>query len=142
MRSLTYFSALCAFVVCSLVLPPRSAKGIILADQWWRNKSAPTGSLAGSGWQWEGNWGAFTGTAIGKNYFITASHVGGSVGQSLVLNGVSYPSTAMYDDPSSDLRIWKTNKSFPSWARITVLQAPIFVVWESVLSRCDSMLSL
>jgi hypothetical protein len=94
----------------------RQAKAIILYDHWYRNSSAPTGSLANSGWQWEGNWGNFLGTPIAKNYFITASHVGGSVGQSLVLNGVSYPTVAVYDDPSTDLRIWKTSKSFSSWA--------------------------
>jgi hypothetical protein len=121
MRSLSFSLVVCTFVAASSLLPARSAKGIILADQWWRNKSAPTGSFANSGWQWQGNWGAFSGTPIGKNYFITASHVGGAVGQSLVLKGVSYQTTAMYDDPSSDLRIWKTSKSFSSWAPIYTL---------------------
>ena len=99
----------------SLFAAPR-ASAVILADQWWRNKSAPSGSLAGSGWQWTGDWGAFTGIPIARNYFITASHVGGSVGQSLTLNGHSYRTTAMFDDPNSDLRIWKTSSSFSSWA--------------------------
>ena len=94
------------------------APRIILADESYRNKSAPTGSLANSGWQWEGDWGAFVGTPIGKDYFITASHVGGSVGQSLTLNGKSYKTVAMYDDPNSDLRIWKTSTNFSSWAPI------------------------
>ena len=66
------------------------ARAIILVDKTYRNKSAPTGTLAGSGWQWQGNWGAFTGTPIAKNYFIAASHIGGSVGQTLTLNGKSY----------------------------------------------------
>src|SRR4051812_38632660 len=101
--------------VGSMLIAP-SAHAIVLADQWYRNKSAPTGTLANSGWQYEGNWGAFTGTPIGKNYFVTASHVGGGVGQSLVMNGVSYPTVAMYDDPSTDLRIWKTSKAFSKWA--------------------------
>jgi hypothetical protein len=104
--------------VASSLFAPRPAKAIVLVDQWFRNKSAPSGTIAGSGWQYEGNWGTFVGTPIGRNYFITASHVGGGVGQSLVLNGVSYPTVAMYDDPSTDLRIWKTSKSFSSWAPI------------------------
>src|SRR3954469_3497869 len=94
----------------------RPAHGIVLTDKWYRNKLAPTGTLANSGWQYEGNWASFTGTPIAKNYFVTASHVGGSVGQSLTLKGVSYPTVAMYDDPATDLRIWKTSKSFSSWA--------------------------
>src|SRR3954449_11267491 len=110
--------------VGSMLIAP-SAHAIVLADQWYRNKSAPTGTLAGSGWQYEGNWGAFTGTPIGKNYFVTASHVGGGVGQSLVLNGVSYPTVAVYDDPSTDLRIWKTSKSFNSWAPLYTAGAEI-----------------
>ena len=101
--------------VASSFFAPR-AHAIILADNQYRNKSAPTGSLANSGWQWQGLWGAFTGTPIAKNYFIAASHVGGSVGQSLTLNGKSYKTTAVYDDPNSDLRIWKVSQSFSSWA--------------------------
>ncbi len=103
--------------VLSVCFVPR-ARAIILADSPYRNKSAPTGSLANSGWQWQGLWGAFTGTPIAKNFFITASHVGGSVGQSLTLNGKSYKTTAMFDDPNSDLRIWKTSTSFSSFAPI------------------------
>src|SRR3954467_1514101 len=111
--SLFFVAALvCAGFVAS------QARAIVLYDNQYRHKSAPSGTLANSGWQWEGNWGGFTGTPIGKNYFITASHVGGGVGQSLVLKGVSYPPVAMYDDPNSDLRIWKTSKSFSSWAPI------------------------
>src|SRR4051812_23347426 len=110
--------------VGSMLIAP-SAHAIVLADQWYRNKSAPTGTLANSGWQYEGNWGAFTGTPIGKNYFVTASHVGGAVGQSLSLGGVSYPTVAMYDDPSTDLRIWKTSKSFSKWAPLYTAGAEI-----------------
>ncbi|HEX3356110.1 MAG TPA: PEP-CTERM sorting domain-containing protein [Tepidisphaeraceae bacterium] len=94
------------------------AGAIVLADKTTRNKTAPTGWAAGSGWQFEGLWDGFTGTPIAKNYFITASHVGGSVGDSLVLGGKSYKTVAMYDDPNSDLRIWKTSANFGSWASI------------------------
>src|SRR2546423_11340834 len=109
-------SALLAAPFALLFPAGNTARGVILYDHWYRNKSAPTGTLAGSGWQWMGNWGSFTGIPIAKNYFVTASHVGGSVGQSLSLNGSTYSTTAMYDDPNSDLRIWKTSKSFSSWA--------------------------
>jgi hypothetical protein len=110
-------SCLIAVMVVSMLLSLR-AGAIVLVDKEFRNKSAPTGSLANSGWQWQGLWGAFTGTPIARNYFVTASHVGGSVGQSLTLNGKSYQTIAMFDDPGSDLRIWKTSRSFSSFAPI------------------------
>src|SRR6202162_3921549 len=44
------------------------------------NTSAPTGALAGSGWQYEGQFGAFLGTAIASNYFITAKKICGGGG--------------------------------------------------------------
>jgi hypothetical protein len=104
-------------MVISSMLAER-AGAIILADKTTRNKTAPTGWAAGSGWQFEGLWDGFTGTPIAKNYFMTASHVGGNVGDSLVLNGKSYKTISMYDDPNSDLRIWKTSANFGSWASI------------------------
>lgn len=111
---LTCRCLLATTVVASLFCA--SSNAILLADKSTRNKSAPTGSIANSGWQWQGNWGGFTGTPIAKNLFMTASHVGGNVGDSLTLNGKTYKTTAMFDDPNSDLRIWKTSSSFSSWA--------------------------
>jgi Dockerin type I domain len=82
------------------------------------NTSAPTGALAGSGWQYEGQFGAFLGTAIASNYFITAKHIGGSVGESFVLNRVVYITTAVFPDPSSDLQIWQVSGTFPAYASL------------------------
>lgn len=80
------------------------------------NSSAPAGALANSGWQYEGLWGSFLGTAIGPNYFITASHVGGAIGDPFLLGGTPYPVTAVFDDPASDLRIWRVCGTFPAYA--------------------------
>src|SRR5580658_535399 len=80
------------------------------------NTTAPTGTLAGSGWQWVGSWEGFAGTPIGQSYFLAARHVGGSVGDPFVFNGVTYTSIAFFDDSSSDLRIVQVNGSFPTWA--------------------------
>jgi len=82
------------------------------------NTTAPTGMLAGSGWQYEGQVGAFLGTVIASNYFVTAKHIGGSVGQTFTFNGVSYTTTAVFPDPSSDLQIWQVSGTFPSHATI------------------------
>src|SRR5947207_7620553 len=64
-----------------MMLASNKARGIILYDRWYRNKSAPTGDISGSGWQWQGNWGSFTRTPIAKHYFDADSHLGGSLGQ-------------------------------------------------------------
>ena len=80
------------------------------------NTTPPTGALTNSGWQYEGQWGGFLGTPITPQYFIAAKHVGGSVGQTFTFNCVSYKTTARWDDPNSDLRIWKVNGVFPNYA--------------------------
>jgi len=80
------------------------------------NTTAPAGALVNSGWQYEGQFGGFLGTAIASNYFITAKHIGGTVGQSFILNGVAYTTTAVFPDPSSDLQIWQIAGTFPTHA--------------------------
>src|SRR5262249_28480267 len=102
--------------VASFSLPPRAARGVVLVRSADRNTTPPTGSLANSGWQWEGQWGSFLGTAISTHYFVTAEHIGGSVGDSFVLNGVSYKTIATYDDPTTDLQVWRIAGSFPTFA--------------------------
>ena len=80
------------------------------------NTTASTGTLANSGWQFEGDWGGFLGTAISSNFFITAKHVGGAVGDTFSLNGASYATTAVYKDPASDLAVWEVDTCFSTWA--------------------------
>ena len=80
------------------------------------NTTPPTGIFADSGWQWAGTWGGFQGTPISPHHFISARHVGGTVGEPFVLGGITYTTTASFDDPASDLRIWRVSGTFPSWA--------------------------
>ena len=77
------------------------------------NTTAPTGSLANSGWQYEGQFGSFLGTVIASNYFVTAKHIGGSVGDTFRFNNVTYTTTAVFPDPSSDLQVWQVSGTFP-----------------------------
>src|SRR5262249_50106396 len=77
------------------------------------NTTAPSGSLQDSGWQYEGSWGGYLGTAIAPNYFLAAKHIGGNVGDSFTFDGVSYTTTAVFDSPSSDLRLWRVNGTLP-----------------------------
>lgn len=81
------------------------------------NTTAPVGSLANSGWQYEGQWlGAFLGTAIAPHYFLAAQHIGGSVGNTFTFNGSNYITTAYWDDPGSDLRLWQVSGTLPNYA--------------------------
>jgi hypothetical protein len=96
---------------------PASAVMLLGSGDPEANTTPPTGTLEGSGWQYQGQWGGVLGTVIGPQYFIAARHVGGAVGQKFVFNGTSYVTTASWDDPSgSDLRIWKVDGYFPTWA--------------------------
>lgn len=98
------------------------AKAIILSTKQERNTHAPSGVILNSGWQWEGQWGNFTGTIISKNTFITAAHVGGQVGDYFTYGGRRYQTTAMYDDPQSDLRIWGIRARLTSAAPLQIQQ--------------------
>lgn len=89
---------------------------VIVYSDPGRLTAPPTGKLADSGWQYEGEFQGFTGTPIGPDYFITASHIGGSVGSIFTLNDARYTTTAFYDDPNTDLRIWKIDGTFPAFA--------------------------
>jgi len=92
--------------------------GIIFYDtaESTHNTTAPSGTYANSGWQWQGNWRGFTGTPIGTNWFLTAQHLGGQVGEEFLLEGVRYRTTAFFDDPATDLRLWRVCRPFTSFA--------------------------
>jgi hypothetical protein len=80
------------------------------------NTTAPTGSLANSGWQWTGYWIGFQGVPVSPHHFLAARHIGGAVGDVFTLNGVDYTTVAFQDDTVSDLRLWQVKETFPSWA--------------------------
>jgi hypothetical protein len=81
------------------------------------NTAAP-GDSRDDPWNSQGTWGSFLGTPISPNQFITAKHVGGSIGQTFTLNGSPYVTIAENEDPLSDLSIWTVSGSFSSWMEI------------------------
>jgi len=83
---------------------------------------APNGAYLNSGWQYQGTWGSYLGTPISEHYFITAGHVGGSIGGTFTFQGVNYTTVAQYDDPQSDLRLWQVSGTFPSYASLYTRQ--------------------
>ena len=108
------------FTLIGMLSPLASAVAVILygtADPS-ANTTAPTGTLAGSGWQYEGQFGSFLGTVVASNYFVTAKHIGGSVGQTFIFAGANYTTTRVFPDSSSDLQIWQVSGTFPSHAQI------------------------
>jgi hypothetical protein len=107
---------LCGFLATWLALVHAHAVVFYATEDVTHNTTAPTGELAGSGWQFQGSWIGFLGTPIAPNYFITASHIGGNVGDKFVFRGVTYTTTAMFDDPHSDLRLWRVCGTFPEFA--------------------------
>jgi hypothetical protein len=89
------------------------------------NTSAPTGALTNSGWQLQGLWGAYLGTVISSNAFLTAQHLGGTVGATFVLHGLPFTSSAFFDDPETDLRIVRVCGLFPYAAMLHTSQSEI-----------------
>lgn len=79
------------------------------------NTNEPTGEFAGSGWQYEGTFGAFLGTAIAPHYFITAKHLG-QVSDKFVYHGVNYTVAGGFADSKSDLRIFEVRGTLPNYA--------------------------
>ena len=96
-----------------------AAEAIILfrTDDPTANTTEPAGSLAGSGWQYEGNFGAHLGTAIAPHYFITAKHLG-QVSDKFVYHGVNYTIVGGggFADSNGDLRIFQVTETLPNYA--------------------------
>ncbi|WP_395735801.1 PEP-CTERM sorting domain-containing protein [Prosthecobacter sp.] len=95
----------------------------------FHNTTAPTGAFLNSGWQYEGSYGAYLGTMIAPQYFITAQHFGtqgSTFTQSSTFNGVgdmTYHIDAAangglgyWDIAGTDLRIFKIQEYFSSYA--------------------------
>lgn len=82
------------------------------------NTSEPTGTLTNSGWQYQGTFLQYLGTPIAPHHFITASHFGGSVGNTFSFNGTTYTTISKITDPGSDLVLYEIDGTFPFYAPI------------------------
>jgi hypothetical protein len=107
------FAAFCG-LLC-FVAP--AAPGVILLGTGDPNVNTgpPTRDLANSGWQYEGFFGAYLGTPIAPQFFITAKHVNGA-GTSILFANVSHDLVEGFNDPYSDLTIWRVTGTFPTFA--------------------------
>lgn len=109
--------AMVSLTVVALLTFVAAAHGVILyrTGDPTANCTEPTGALSGSGWQYEGNFGNFLGTAIAPHYFVTAKHLG--TGPTVFFyHGVDYTIVRSFADPSNDLRIFEVTGTFPVYA--------------------------
>lgn len=106
-----------SLIVIAMLMLATAAAGVILfrTDDPTANTTEPTGQLAGSGWQFEGDFAAFLGTAIAPHYFVTAKHLGAGPPQ-FVYHGVNYPIVRGFADPGSDLQIFEVTGTLPDYA--------------------------
>lgn len=103
-----------------------NAEAVILYDTGdpLANTTAPTGQYAGSGWDYQGQYGDFLGTMIAPQYFITAQHFGIS-GTGTFTTDVTYTidtaangGQGFWDIAGTDLRIFKINETFSTYAQL------------------------
>ena len=107
------------FFTAALITSLSSASAVIFVSTGDPafNTVAPTGDYAGSGWDLQRTWQTdFLGTPIASQFFITAKHLNGAVGQPFTFQSTTYTTDAFFDDPSSDLRIWHVTTPFPTFA--------------------------
>lgn len=74
-----------------------------------------------SGWQYEGKFLTFLGVPIAPHFFITAKHIGGTVGATFDFHGDLYTTIAKHPSPTTDLCIWEVDhaKPFPVHAPLS-----------------------
>src|SRR6476619_3912548 len=94
-RSKSRARRFCLLASAALAVSPMAARAIIFQSTGDPNynTTAPTGTLANSGWQYQGDFGAFNGTPIAPQYFMTAKHVGGNIGTEFTYAGNAYTTT-------------------------------------------------
>jgi hypothetical protein len=97
---------------------PVPSRAVIIYGDPGRNLEPPTGEYADSGWQYEGLWGGFTGTAIGPHHFLTAKHCGGTVGDVFEFDGRYFEAIARNPVPDCDMTVWTVAGTLPRWAAL------------------------
>jgi len=103
-----------------LALGFSTVEGVILyrSGDPSENNAAPGMLFPHEGWDYEGSWGEFLGTAIAPNFFISAAHIGQAGGSPFTLQNVNYTVLRGFYDPQSDLVIWQVAQTFPTFASL------------------------
>ncbi len=103
--------------VAALCLGTGTSSGIVHLDTGDPTLYASTPG-DNSGWQYEGLFSAYLGTPIAPYYFVTAKHIGGSVGMTFTFHGEVFTTTEVNPDPYTDLQIWKVDHPFATYAPV------------------------
>jgi len=118
LRHLFSFRRRIVFAIIFAFLPTLATTNAIIlfrTSDPTANTTEPTGTLAGTGWQYQGLFGAFLGTAIAPHFFITAQHIGVQ-SNTFFYRDVNYTILRWFDDPNSDLRIYEVAEQFPGYS--------------------------
>lgn len=124
-----------AFVLACLIFAGMPAEAINFLDTAdpTHNTTTPGDN---SGWQFEGKFQVYLGVPISPFHFITAAHIGGTVGMVLDFHGDSYTTIAQHPIAGTDLMIWEVDatKPFPTYAPLSSGAADIGAV-ATVIGR-------
>ncbi len=128
--------ALCLCLLLLISVPPARAiivitdtpdpthNALFTVTQIYTNQTAYMGSIyANSGSQYEGNWQSDGATAIAPNWFITSSHVNGTVGDTILFNDGTVHTTVKSVDVGNQMTIWEVSTPFAKFAPIVVNDA-------------------
>ena len=69
----------------------------------------------GSGWQYEGRFGAYLGTPVAPYYFLTAGHIF-QASDTFVFHGDTFQVLQGYYDSATDLCLWRVDRPFATYA--------------------------
>lgn len=98
-----------------LPVPLTRVEAVIIIGSSAGNTSAPADAGLADRWTQVGNFNSYLGTPIAPQFFVTAKHLGDLTGQSIVFpDSSSYMTTAVFNDPSSDLAIYQISGMFPN----------------------------
>ena len=108
--------SLAALLLLLSITGATPGRAVITLDEPGRRVAPQSGPAAHCGWQYEGEWGAFLGTAIAPHFFLTAKHVGGAIGQAFQFQGRGYTTVEVIRSPDSDLAVWRVEETLPTFA--------------------------
>lgn len=69
---------------------------------------------------WVGSWNGSSCVAVGRYWFVTAKHVGGSVGQNVTMRGVEYRAVEIRPHPSYDVQLIRVAEVVPGYHKLAV----------------------
>ena len=98
---------------CVFLTLPLQAVHFVAVEDPQHNTTPPQDASEARLWHLQGHWNAFLGTPIADQWFVTAKHVGGSLGDTFHLMGQPYMAVVKIPDPESDLTLWGVSDPFP-----------------------------